>query len=110
MLQDQINQARTQITGPGTSLVSKSTAFDALASQQSFADKLLGSAVQSYEVARIATERQELYLETIVQPNLSDHPGYPKQLATVAVVFATFLGVYIGGGLILAAAREHRLH
>jgi len=78
--------------------------------QQSFADKLLGSAVQSYEVARIAAERQELYLETIVQPNLSDYPGYPKRLATVAVVFATFLGLYIGGGLILSAAREHRLH
>ncbi|RYY17356.1 MAG: capsule biosynthesis protein [Alphaproteobacteria bacterium] len=110
VLQDQIDQARTQITGPDTSLVPKIAAFDALALQQGFADKLLGSAVQSYEVARIAAERQELYLETIVQPNLSDYPGYPKRLATVAVVFATFLGLYVGGGLVLSAAREHRLH
>ncbi len=110
VLQDQIDQSRTQITGPDTSLVPKITAFDALALQQGFADKLLGSAIQSFEAARIAAERQELYLETIVQPNLSDYPGYPKRVATVAVVFASFLGLFIGGGLILSAAREHRLH
>lgn len=109
-LQDQIGQARAQVTGSDASLVPKITAFDALALQQNFADKLLGSAIQSLETARIAAERQELYLETIVQPNLSDYPAYPKRVATIAIVFASFLGVYICGSLILSGAREHRLH
>lgn len=109
-LQDQIDQARAQVTGSDQSLVPKITAFDALVLQQSFADKLLGSAIQSLETARIAAERQELYLETIVQPNLSDYPAYPKRVATIAIVFASFLGLYICGGLIITSAREHRLH
>lgn len=109
-LKDQIAQARAKITGSGTSLVPKITTFDALALQQEFADKLLGSAIQSLETARITAERQELYLETIVMPNLSDYPSYPKRFATVAIVFATFLGIFICSGLILSAAREHKLH
>lgn len=110
VLQEQIDLARTQITGSDTSLVPKITEFDALALQQTFADKLLGSAIQSFETARIAAERQELYLETIVQPNLSDYPGFPKRSATVAVVFASLMGLFIGGRLIFSAAREHKLH
>lgn len=110
VLQEQIDLARTQITGSDTSLVPKITEFDALALQQTFADKLLGSAIQSFETARIAAERQELYLETIVQPNLSDYPGFPKRFATVAVVFASLMGLFIGGRLIFSAAREHKLH
>ena len=108
-LRDQIAQGRAKITGSGTSLVPKITAFDSLALQQEFADKLLGSAIQSLEAARITAERQELYLETIVNPNLSDYPGSPKRFATVAIVFATFLGLYVCGRLILTAAREHKL-
>ena len=109
-LQEQIEQARAQVTGSDQSLVPKITAFDALALQQNFADKLLGSAIQSLETARIAAERQELYLETVVQPNLSDYATYPKRVATIAIVFASFLGVYICGGLLLASAREHRIN
>jgi len=110
VLQEQIDLARTQITGSDTSLVPKITEFDALALQQTFADKLLESAIQSFETARIAAERQELYLETIVQPNLSDYPGFPKRSATVAVVFASLTGLFIGGRSIFSAAREHKLH
>ena len=109
-LQQQIDRARAEVTGSDSSLVPKITAFDSLALQQTFADKLLGSAIQSLESARIAAERQELYLETIVKPNLSDYPAYPKRVSTIAVVFASFLGLYICGGLILSAAREHRLN
>ena len=108
-LRDQITQGRAKVTGSGASLVPKITAFDSLALQQEFADKLLGSAIQSLEAARITAERQELYLETIVNPNLSDYPGSPKRFATVAIVFATFLGLYVCGRLILTAAGEHKL-
>ena len=108
-LQLAIDEGRAKVTGSGTSLVPKITTFDSLALQQTFADKLLGSAIQSLETARISAERQELYLETIVQPNLSDYPSYPRRFATVAIVFATFFGLYICGGLIMTGAREHSL-
>ena len=108
-LQGQINDARSKITGSDTSLVPKITAFDTLELQRVFAEKQLASAITSLEAARLEAERQQLYLETIVQPNLSDYATYPKRLASIAVVFASIMGLYIMAVLIISGAREHRI-
>ena len=84
-LQGQITDARSKITGTDASLVPKITAFDMLELQRQFADKQLASATSSLEAARLQSERQQLYLETIVRPNVSDYPAYPKRLASIAV-------------------------
>ncbi len=108
-LQSQITDARAKITGTDSSLVPKMTAFDMLELQREFADKQLASATTSLETARIQAERQQLYLETIVQPNVSDYPAYPKRLASIAVVFASLLGLYLMAALLISGAREHRI-
>ena len=108
-LQGQINDARAKVTGSDASLVPKITQFDTLELQRVFAEKQLASAITSLEAARLQAERQELYLETIVQPNVSDYPGYPKRLASIAVVFASLLGLYLMAALLIAGAREHRI-
>ena len=77
--------------------------------ERDFADKQLASATSSLEAARIDADRQELYLEEVVQPNEPDYPAYPQRLATLAVVFASLFGLYVAGSLIIAGAREHRL-
>ncbi len=108
-LQAQITDARSKITGTDTSLVPKITEFDTLTLQGQFAEKQLASALTSLESARLQAERQQLYLETIVQPNLSDYAAYPKRLASIAVVFASLLGLYLMAALLIAGAREHRI-
>ena len=108
-LQGQINDARAKVTGGDASLVPKITQFDTLELQRVFAEKQLTSAITSLETARIQAERQQLYLETIVVPNLSDYAAYPKRIVSIAVVFATLLGVYMMGTLLISGAREHRI-
>ncbi len=108
-LQSQITDARAKITGTDSSLVPKMTAFDMLELQREFADKQLASATTSLETARIQAERQQLYLETIVQPNVSDYPAYPKRFASIAVVFASLFGLYLMAALLISGAREHRI-
>ena len=108
-LQGQINDARAKITGTDSSLVPKITAFDLLELQREFADKQLASATTSLEEARLQAERQQLYLDTIVQPNLPDYPAYPRKIVAIAIAFATLLCLYVMAGLLIAGAREHRL-
>jgi len=108
-LQAQIDDAKTKITGTDKSLVPKITAYDMLNLQREFADKQLASAISSLETSRIQSERQQLYLDPIVQPNLADYAAYPKKFASISVVFASVLGLYLMASLLIAGAREHQV-
>ena len=103
-LQAQIDQAKLKITGTDQSLVPKIAAFDMLTLQRDFADRQLASATTSLEAARMQAERQQLYLDLIVQPNQADYAAYPKRIASIAVVFASMLGLYLMGALLVAGA------
>jgi capsular polysaccharide transport system permease protein len=108
-LQAQIDDAKSKITGTDSSLVPKIREFDMLTLDREFADKQLSSAISSLEIARINADRQQKYLEAIVMPNVADYADYPRRASTLAVVFATLLGIYVMGALLVAGAREHRL-
>jgi capsular polysaccharide transport system permease protein len=108
-LQAQIDAAKSEITGTDSSLVPKIREFDLLTLERDFADKQLASATTSLETARINADRQQLYLEAIVQPNAPDYAAYPRRFAILAMVFASFAGLYAGGALLIAGAREHKL-
>ena len=108
VLQAQIDEQRGRIAGTDSSLVPKIAEFDKLSLDREFAEKALASATASLETARIDAERQQLYLDPIVQPNQADYPAYPKRLASITIVFATCFGIYTVLKLLLAGAREHR--
>jgi capsular polysaccharide transport system permease protein len=108
-LQSQIDLERGSVAGSDHSMVPKITEFDALNLDQAFADRELNSATSSLETARVEAERQQLYLDLIVQPNQADWPAYPKRFADLAIVFATCFGLYTICKLLIAGVREHRL-
>ena len=108
-LQTQIDEARKRVTGGDGSLVPKMTAYDLLSLRREFADKALASATASLEQARITAERQQLYLETIVEPNAADYPAYPHKIASIALAFFGLCGVYALLFLLVAGAREHKI-
>lgn len=108
-LQAQIDVERAKITGSDSSLVPKLREFDQLTLEREFADKQLVSVTASLETARMNSDRQQLYLEQIVVPNEPDYALYPKRFVSLAVVFATAMGIYLAGALLVAGAREHRM-
>ena len=107
-LQFQIDQAKKRVTGDN-SISPKITAYDLLSLQREFADKALASATASLEQARINAERQQLYLDVIVQPNEADYPAYPHKIASIALVFFALCGAYAMLSLLAAGAREHKI-
>ena len=71
------------------------------------AEKALASAFTSLEAARLEAQRQQLYLETIAQPNLADYPLYPKRLVSFGMVLVSCLLAYGIAWLLVISAREH---
>jgi capsular polysaccharide transport system permease protein len=102
-----IAEERAKLSGASDSVVSALTEYERLNLQQQLAEKALASAFTSLEAARIEAQRQQLYLETIAQPNLADYPLYPKRTVSFIMVFATCMLIYGLAWLLVANVREH---
>jgi capsular polysaccharide transport system permease protein len=102
-----IAEERGKLSGASDSVVSTMTEYERLNLQRELAEKALASAFTSLEAARIEAQRQQLYLETIAQPNLADYPLYPKRIVSFTMVLASCLLAYGIAWLLVASAREH---
>jgi capsular polysaccharide transport system permease protein len=102
-----IAEERAKLSGASDSVVAALTEYERLNLDRELAEKALASAFASLEAARLEAQRQQLYLETIAQPNLADYPLYPKRLVSFAMVLASCLLVYGIAWLLVASAREH---
>jgi capsular polysaccharide transport system permease protein len=102
-----IAEERAKLSGETDSVVATLTEYERLNLQRELAEKALASAFTSLEAARIEAQRQQLYLETIAQPNLADYPLYPKRMVSFGMVLASCLLVYGIAWLLVASAREH---
>jgi capsular polysaccharide transport system permease protein len=102
-----IAEERAKLSGESDSVVSALTEYERLNTQHELAEKALASAFTSLEAARIEAQRQQLYLETIAQPNLADYPLYPKRIVSFITVVATCMLAYGLVWLLVANVREH---
>ncbi len=102
-----IGEERAKLTGNDGSMATALSEYERLNLQQTMEEKLIASAVASREQARLQAQRQQLYLETIAQPNLADYPLYPKRLASFATVVGCCLLAYGIAWLLVAGVREH---
>jgi capsular polysaccharide transport system permease protein len=102
-----IAEERSKITGDNNSVATALTEYERLDVQRLLAEKTLASALSSLEAARLEAQRQQLYLETIAQPNLADYPLFPKRMVSFATVVLTCLLAYAIAWLLIASVREH---
>ncbi len=106
-LEREVNGELGRIIGSSGSLSSKTTGYMRVALERDFAEKQLAAAMTFLENARNEAQRQQLYLERIVQPNLPDYAVEPRRSRSVLVVF--ILGLMAWGvlSLLFAGIREH---
>lgn len=109
-LKKEISDTNSGVTGDKESLASKDTEYERLAVNQVIAQKLLEAAVTSLEQARIAAQKQELYLETISQPNLPDVAQYPKRLQGIIATLLITLMVWGILTILIGGIKEHHDH
>lgn len=107
-LLSEINSETTKVTGGGKSLANKASEFQRIALEADFANKQLSSTLASLENARNEAQRQQVYLERIVQPSLPDVAQEPRRLRNTLAVAA--LGLVAWGilSMLIAGVREHQ--
>lgn len=102
-----IEDARARVTGSANSVASEQSEYERLSVELGLDEKALESAFASLESARLEAARQQLYLETVVAPNLPDYPIYPRRFLSFLVVAIGAFIIYGIAWLLVAGVREH---
>ena len=108
-IQKAISAETAKVAGTGkSSLTNKAANYERLNLDREFADKNLAYALTALTSARNDAQRQQLYLERLVQPNLPDVAVEPKRIQGMVTVF--FLGLIAWGifTLLIAGVKEHK--
>lgn len=93
-MEQQINQQRLLVTGGDESMTQKLAQYEQIVLERDLAVKSLTSAFVSLENSRQEAQRQQLYLERVVEPHLADYPLYPRRLLSIAFVFGLCLCIF----------------
>jgi len=93
--------------GTPTGIASKLASYEKLSVEQEFATQALTAADAALEQARTEAQKQQFYLERVVDPNIPDYPELPHRLLRVLVVFATSICLYFIGWMIVVGILEH---
>lgn len=105
---DEIAKQRSRIAGDDASMASKLAAFDGLVLDREFAARGLEASVVHLANARQDAEQQQLYLQTIVEPNLADQSLYPKRILSILFVLGVSLCVYWIAKAFIGTVWEHQ--
>lgn len=108
-MEEQITQQRALIVGGDKSIAQKLSQFEQISLERELAIKSLTSALISLENSRQEAQRQQLYLERVVEPHLPDQPLYPKRMLWIGFVFGVSLCIFWIVRETLFAVLEHHL-
>jgi capsular polysaccharide transport system permease protein len=93
--------------GTPTGIASKMGAFEKLQVEQEFATQMLTAANASLESARTDAQKQQFYLERVVQPNRPDDSSLPRRLERILVVLGASICLYFIGWMLVVGILEH---
>jgi capsular polysaccharide transport system permease protein len=104
---NQISVERARIGDASDGLADKLAAFTPLDMDRIFAVSALAAANSALDAARIEADRQQLYLDRIVEPNKADYPTRPQKLWLTTTAFLLNLLALAIFWLVRSGMREH---
>lgn len=93
--------------GEGQQMNNLIESYQPLMLEQEMAQQQYASALTSLEVARIEAQRKKQYLITFIQPNLPDQALEPKRFTEIMTVLVFSFLIYLIGGLMWSALKDH---
>jgi|GEM_PF-334757 len=111
-INDHVAQLKEQMAGNkamSSNMASVMEQFETLELKKQFAEAMYTFASNGVERARIASERQQVYLEPFEPPSLPQDYTYPRRWADTALVFFGCLMIWTCGATITASVIDHRL-
>jgi capsular polysaccharide transport system permease protein len=106
-LRNAIASEASKVTSANGSFSARATDFERLALDVEFADKQLGIALAELESARAEALQKQIYIETLVQPNLPDKAMQPKRIRSMFTVLIISLVGWAIASILIASVREH---
>jgi capsular polysaccharide transport system permease protein len=103
----QIASQDSRVVGKGSGIASKLGGYENLLVEQEFATESLNAANAALVQARAEAQRQQFYLERVVDPNTPDSHLLPKRLLSVLVVFAGAISLYFIAWMFMVGILEH---
>jgi capsular polysaccharide transport system permease protein len=112
-LDQQITQLQTELTTEGAATNAKNVTealveYEARQTERTVADKLFESMHLLYQRARMAAERQQVYLATFQPPTIPHISLYPLRGYALFVAFALSFVLWSIAKLIVAGVKDHR--
>lgn len=104
---NQIAAQSGRAVGTQSGIASKLAGYENLAVEQEFATQMLQASNTALEQARIETQKQQFYLERVVEPNTPDLPLLPKRIRQILTIAIGSVCLYFIGWMLLAGIREH---
>lgn len=103
----QIAREQQRVTSAKEGLADKLGQYQRLTLEREFATKALGIASTSLDTARTEARRKQLYIERVVEPELSDLPTLPQRGWTVfTVAMVNILALFVAW-IIKSGVKEH---
>jgi len=96
-----------RVVGADGAIASKLGSYENLLLEQEFAAQNLTAANASLEQARAEAQKQQFYLERVVEPNRPDLALYPKRLISILTVAGAALCLYFIGWMLVVGILEH---
>jgi capsular polysaccharide transport system permease protein len=103
----QIAAQNGRAVGTPTAIASKLGTYEKLQVEQEFATQMLTAASASLETARTEAQKQQFYLERVVEPNVPDEPTLPRRLKHILVIFGASVCLYLIGWMLVVGILEH---
>lgn len=103
----QIASQDSRVVGNGSGIASKMGGYENLLVEQEFATESLNAANAALVQARAEAQRQQFYLERVVDPNIPDMPLLPERLLKVIIIAATAVCLYFIGWMFVVGVLEH---
>lgn len=108
---DQLKAAEAQATsqggGKGKSLANVVNHFELLEGQKNFAEKRVEAALANLHNAQSEANRQQLYLDTIVHPQVAEEPSAPKPWRDSFIFLAFAFGLWAMALILGRSVRDH---
>lgn len=103
----QIASQDSRVVGGKGGIASKLGGYENLLVEQEFATQSLNVASAALVQARADAQRQQFYLERVVDPNLPDLPLLPRRFLNVLIVFACAICLYFIVWMFVVGVVEH---
>ena len=103
----QIAAQNGRAVGTPTGIASKLSGYEKLQAEQEFATQMFTAASASLEQARSEAQKQQFYLERVVEPNTPDLPLLPHRLKAILTIAAAALFLYFIGWMLIVGILEH---